>query len=187
MHRYILTGAPGAGKTAILRALEAGGASVVEEAATDVIALEHAQGREKPHEQPAFIDQIVALQRLRRIAASARPDRMQFHDRSPICTYALSLFLGYPVSPVLAAELRRVEAEGAYQRRVLFIGNLGFVTPTAARQIGFEEALCFEAVHENAYRQFGYELVRIAPGALGKRVAAVRQALALLPSSEQPV
>jgi predicted ATPase len=39
MKRYILTGAPGAGKTAIIRQLELDRFSVVEEAATDVIAL----------------------------------------------------------------------------------------------------------------------------------------------------
>ena len=42
MHRYILTGAPGAWKTVLLRALERAGHAVVEEAATDLIAL--AQG-----------------------------------------------------------------------------------------------------------------------------------------------
>lgn len=42
MPRYILTGTSGAGKTAILRQLELNGHVVVEEAATDVIALENA-------------------------------------------------------------------------------------------------------------------------------------------------
>ena len=37
MRRFIITGAPGAGKTAIIRQLELDGFSVVEEAATDVI------------------------------------------------------------------------------------------------------------------------------------------------------
>lgn len=36
--RYVLTGAPGAGKTMLLRALAERGHAVVEEAATDVIA-----------------------------------------------------------------------------------------------------------------------------------------------------
>jgi predicted ATPase len=45
---YILTGAPGAGKTAVLRLLEVSGYRVVEEAATDVIALGHALGRAEP-------------------------------------------------------------------------------------------------------------------------------------------
>ena len=39
MKRYIVTGAPGAGKTAIIRHLEIDGFSVVEEAATDVITF----------------------------------------------------------------------------------------------------------------------------------------------------
>jgi len=45
---YILTGAPGAGKTAVLRVLETGGYLVVEEAATDVIAVGNALGRAEP-------------------------------------------------------------------------------------------------------------------------------------------
>ena len=48
MRRFILTGTPGAGKTAILRQLEIEGFSVVEEAATDVIALEQAKGVGEP-------------------------------------------------------------------------------------------------------------------------------------------
>jgi len=40
MKRFILTGTPGSGKTAILRQLEMEGYGVVEEAATDVIALD---------------------------------------------------------------------------------------------------------------------------------------------------
>ena len=48
MKRYILTGAPGAGKTAILRQLELDGYGVVEEAATDIIAIEQAQGVADP-------------------------------------------------------------------------------------------------------------------------------------------
>jgi hypothetical protein len=39
MKRFILTGAPGAGKTAIIRQLEIDGFSVIDEAATDMIVL----------------------------------------------------------------------------------------------------------------------------------------------------
>lgn len=41
MPGYILTGAPGAGKAAVLRLLEVNGRVVVEEAATDAIALDN--------------------------------------------------------------------------------------------------------------------------------------------------
>lgn len=62
MPAYILTGTPGSGKTAILRMLETVGYLVVEEAATDVIALGHALSRDTPWEESGFIDKIVALQ-----------------------------------------------------------------------------------------------------------------------------
>jgi predicted ATPase len=42
MKRYIITGAPGAGKTAIIRELELEGFSLVEEGATDVIYAQQA-------------------------------------------------------------------------------------------------------------------------------------------------
>jgi predicted ATPase len=52
MNRYVLTGAPGAGKTAIIRQLELDGFSVVEEAATDIIALWHAKGIRRGVDSP---------------------------------------------------------------------------------------------------------------------------------------
>ena len=48
MKRFIITGAPGAGETAIIRQLELDGFSVVEEAATDVIAAAQPTERSNP-------------------------------------------------------------------------------------------------------------------------------------------
>ena len=62
-----------------------------------------------------------------------------------------------------------------YQKRVFFIQNLGFITPTEARRISFEESLRFERVHEETYRNFGFEFVRIAPGSLLDRVNAIKR------------
>src|SRR5438270_12927347 len=95
MRRFIITGAPGAGKTAIIRQLELDGFSVVEEAATDIIAVEQARGVAEPWKHPPFIDTIVELQRRRQLLASRDTDEVQFHDRSAICTAALALYLGY--------------------------------------------------------------------------------------------
>lgn len=71
MPRYVLTGAPGAGKTAVFRLLEINGHVVVEEAATDVIALDYAPGRGQPRHNHAFIDKIVNLQRQRQHSVRA--------------------------------------------------------------------------------------------------------------------
>src|ERR1700756_5478576 len=147
MRRFVITGAPGAGKTAIIRQLEIDGFSVVEEAATDVIATAHAQGTVEPWRDPSFIDAIARLQRERQIRASYQPDEVQFHDRCVVCTAALAVYLGYPFSSVLAAELERVKREGIFEKRVFFVRSLGFITRTEARRISLEEAVRFEQIH----------------------------------------
>lgn len=174
MRRFIITGAPGAGKTAIIRQLELDGFSVVEEAATDVIAATQARGTDEPWRDPSFIDAIAELQKARQTRASYHPDDVQFHDRSVVCTAALAVYLGYPLSPLLNSELERIKKETIYQNRVFFIRNLGFIKPTQARRISFEETLRFERIHEEVYRSFGFELVSVEPGGLLQRVNAVK-------------
>ena len=174
MKRFILTGAPGAGKTAIIRQLELDGFSVVEEAATDVIAAQQLRGDSSPWSDPVFIDHVVRLQRERQIRASFQPDEIQFHDRSVVCTAALALYFGYSFSNFLEGELERVLKERVFEGRVFFVRNLGFIAPTEARRITFEEALRFEKIHEQAYQKFGFELVSIAPGAVAERVNMIK-------------
>ena len=175
MRRFVITGAPGAGKTAIIRQLELDGFSVVEEAATDIIAAAHARGADQPWMHRSFIDDIALLQRDRQLRASHQPGDVQFHDRCAVCTAALAVFLGYPQSPVLAGELERIRKEGIYEHRVFFIRSLGFITPTDARRISYEDTLRFEKVHEETYRGFGFEL--IGPGKLLERVGIIKEAI----------
>lgn len=177
MKRFIITGAPGAGKTAILRQLELDGFSVVEEAATDVIALAQAHGTPQPWTHPSFIDAIVQLQKDRLTRASHQPDEIQFHDRSVVCTAALADYLGFTRSQFLASELERIKNGAVYQQRVFFIRNLGFITPTEARRITLEETLRFEKIHEETYREHGFELVSIEPGTLSERVRLIKAAI----------
>ena len=177
MRRFILTGAPGSGKTAILRQLEIDGCSVVEEAATAIIAAAQAQGTDQPWTRASFIDAIVQLQRARRERASHHPDDLQFHDRSPVCTAALATYLGYPRSPALSAEIEHLRDAALFQKRVFFIRTLGFITPTEGRRISLEETLRFEKVHEQTYQDLGFQLVPIEPATVMERVQAIQAAL----------
>lgn len=183
MKNFILTGAPGSGKTAILRQLEVDGFSVVGEAATDVIAAAHARGMEEPWKDPSFIDDIVALQKSRQLRASCQQETVQFHDRCAVCTDALATYLGHPVSPLLAAELKRIQTESIYQKQVFFIRNLGFIENTEARRITFEETLRFEKIHEDTYCNFGFELFYIEPASLLERVSQIK---ALISTFQSP-
>ena len=176
MKRYILTGAPGAGKTTLIRRLAALGHQVVEEAATDHILAAQARGLDAPWTEPDFIDGIAALQRARRLARASPGTTVQFHDRSALCTEALRRYLPAPASAVLERELG--EIEGVFERRVFFIDNLGVIEPTSVRRISFAESLDFEAVHEAVYREAGYSLVRIAAGPPEARIAQILAAAA---------
>jgi predicted ATPase len=173
MRKYILTGTPGSGKTAILRQLETDGFSVVEEAATDVIALQQARGVAEPWTDASFIDAVVELQTQRELRAATMLDTIQFHDRSVVCTAALATYLEFPYSPALECALERIAREKTFEKEVLFIRNLGSVVPTDARRISYEEALRFERVHEEVYQRYGFGLISIDPGSPEERVAKI--------------
>jgi predicted ATPase len=179
MKRYVVTGAPGAGKTAIIRQLEIDGFSVVEEAATDVIALWQAKGITEPWTRPEFIDAILSLQQIRERRAVCATDLVQFHDRSVVCTAALADYLGFPRSETLLEELRRVRAESVFESRVLFLKNLGFVTPTLARRITYQETVRFEQIHERVYQDLGFEITLIEPGSVSDRLEQIKRTLSL--------
>jgi predicted ATPase len=82
------------------------------------------------------------------------------------------------VSALLRAEVARVVAERVYAG-VFFVRNLGFVEPTAARRISFDESLAFEDLHERAYRELGFELIEVPAGPLPVRAALVCAAAGL--------
>ena len=158
MTHHILTGAPGAGKTVILRGLERAGLAVVEEAATDVIAWAQATGDDAPWERLDFTDTILALQQQRQARAPAGPT---IFDRSPVCTLALAHFLGLEPSAML------VTSAGAcrdhYTRDVFFVESLPTIVNTAARRISLDDALRFGAVHRQVYADLGFNLIDIPP------------------------
>jgi predicted ATPase len=173
MRRYIITGAPGAGKTTILAALRGRGYAVVDEAATDVNVHLQALGRDEALRGPGFIDAITLLQRERLEQAAPPATAVQVFDRSPICTLALARYSGLPVTPILAREIDRVVAEGIYQPRVFFVHLLGFIRPTPVRRISLAQSVTFERFHEQAYRNHGFELVDVPAGTVGERVELV--------------
>ena len=173
LERYVLTGAPGSGKTAILRDLERRSYQVVEEAATDIICYEQARGVPCPWEAPEFLESIVHLQKARQFRSAPGGSGICFFDRSPICTAALAAFLGVPPPQALEEELHRIAANRTYCQKVFFVQNLGFCTPTAARTLDFETALAFERIHRETYLAFGCHLVEIPPGPLNQRTERI--------------
>ena len=165
--RFIFTGTPGSGKTSVSRELEKLGHAVIHEAATDVIAQEQAKGIEKPWEEPEFVDQITYMQKERQMNAAGD---LQFYDRAPLCTYALGKYLAhwkgleFKPLPVLLDEIDRCIKNDVYQNRIFFFENLGFIEHTDARKISYEDALIFEQIHLDVYKEFGFDIMMAPKG-----------------------
>ncbi|MCG5463753.1 AAA family ATPase [Micromonospora sp. MED01] len=172
--RYVLTGAPGAGKTTMIEALRRRGHVTVREAATDLIAERQAQGYATPWHDTDFVDAVAALQHHRQVGADARQP-VQFYDRSPLCTVALARHLGRPVGPALTAEVDRIMRERTYQRLVFLISPLGFIRHTAARQISYADALAFARLHREVYDEHGHQLVEVPAGPVRTRLALIEE------------
>jgi predicted ATPase len=178
MRRYIFTGAPGGGKTTLLGALSGRGYPVVPEAATDVIAVQQARGVVQLWTDAQFITDILQLQKVRQIGERSAP--VVLFDRSPICTLALARYLGHPIPSDLSREVERLIAHRIFEPDVFLVRPLGFIEPTSARRITYEDALAFEAVHESMYEQLGFNLVEVLPDPVPIRAATVHAAIAAI-------
>ncbi|HEY5033124.1 MAG TPA: AAA family ATPase [Actinomycetes bacterium] len=100
--------------------------------------------------------------------------------RSPVCTLAPARYLSRPVPQDLTDEVGRLGTDGFYERDVFLVRPLGFVRPTAARRITYQDSLAFEAIHESTYRSLGFTLIEVPQDTPQSRVAAVDHAIATL-------
>jgi len=169
MKRYILTGAPGSGKTSIINLLRFKGITVATEAVSDIILKKQRQGMSQPWKSSEFIDDIILLQKKRELQIEVSAPKKVFFDRSPICTYALALYLNLKISSELKKEVERIVNNQTYENIVFFIENLGFCEKTDIRTISFDECLKFEQIHKYAYQKFGYKLLNITAASIEDR------------------
>jgi predicted ATPase len=85
--------------------------------------------------------------------------------------------LGAPYQPFLRANWSVSREKRSTNAGFFFVRNLGFVKPTEARRISYQETVRFEKIHEDTCRDFGFELVPVERGSLLERVGAIKAAI----------
>jgi predicted ATPase len=156
---YVLTGAPGVGKTVLLDELRRRGFAVVQEAATDLIGSLQQAGIQEPWTLADFVDRVLAEQHLRTQQARGYGPSPVIFDRSPVCTLALARQLGQTPGPGLVRAVRTARRD--YAGGAFFLADLGFVERTAARRISYSAARAFGRLHVQAYRECGVALMDV--------------------------
>ncbi len=171
--KYVLTGAPGAGKTSILIELEILNESVIRESASDYIIWRQSKGELEPWlNVENFQNGIINLQLQREKYIKNVNNGRIFFDRSLIDS--LAYYQKNEVTPpeYYMEELNKIIENKQYYK-VFLIENFGECEKTNIRNEQFDEALELEKLQEKNYKNFGFNVIRIKPGSVSERVSDI--------------
>jgi predicted ATPase len=172
---FILTGAPGSGKTAILSPLS-NAFRCVDEPAREVLAEQRATGGSGTWDQdPSLFVHLLLQRSIEKYEAGRRSGETVIFDRGiPDCVvYAIRA--GTDPTPSLTAA-----SEFRYQPHVLFLEPWSDIYETdEERTMSFDDTQSFSEALRDVYERSGYVLVHVPRGSIEDRAAFVREFLAL--------
>jgi predicted ATPase len=167
---YILTGAPGSGKTAILDII---GSEIhsVREPAREILAEQRSVGGAGTHDRdPSLFVDLLLQRSIAKHEAARRWEGSTVFDRGvPDCIAYAVLFGIDPTQSILASEVYR------YHSEVLVLEPWKEIyTVDAERTMSFADTLPFHEALLDAYEQAGYILVEVPRDSVEHRAAFVR-------------
>ena len=172
---WVLTGAPGSGKTAILDAL-GGGVRCVDEPARRVLSEQRAiDGPGTPDRDPSMFVRLLLELAIEDHGKVRRGDGPVLFDRGVPDCVAYANLLGVDPSASLEATARF-----RYRRKVFVLEPWEDIYVTDdERTMSFAETLAFHEQILDAYRSAGYELVTVPRSDVKQRVSFVRSLIRL--------
>ena len=156
--RYVITGAPGTGKTAIINALKERGYSCVDENSREIIAEQIINGGEiLPWKNQIAFENLISSKRAKQYASIPK-NEIYFFDRSAIDCIAYLKANNLETSTEILEVIKNCE----------FNSNV-FYTPIweeiykndTQRKEDMESAITIEKVLITTYKSFGYTLIEI--------------------------
>jgi predicted ATPase len=176
---YILTGAPGSGKTAILARLK-DELWCVDEPAREVLAEQRANGGSGTWDKdPSLFVHLLLQSSIEKYQTALGSGRKAVFDRGiPDCVvYALRA--GTDPKPSLTT----VDVYG-YNPRVLFLEPWSEIyTTDEERTMSFDETLSFSETLRDVYVRSGYTPVDVPRGSVDDRAAFVREMVGVAPTA----
>ena len=168
--KYIITGAPGTGKTAIINALKKEGHSCAEEISRTIITQEMASGGDAlPWKNlAAFSQQVIALRKAQHI--NAPKGKTYFFDRGIIDVIAYLRHDNLAVND----EILEMVKKFPYNTIVFYtpIWEEIYVTDTERKE-DILTAKNIEKVLLTTYQSFGYTLVEVPKLSVSERTAFI--------------
>ena len=165
--RYVITGAPGTGKTAIINALKERGYCCVEENSREIITEQIINGGEiLPWKNQIAFENLISSKRAKQYASIPK-DEIYFFDRSTIDCIAYLKVNNLETSAEILEAIKNCE----------FNSNI-FYTPIwkeiytndSERKESIESAIAIEKSLLEVYNFFGYTLIAIPKLPTSERV-----------------
>lgn len=167
---YVLTGAPGGGKTAILAGLDAA-LRRVPEPAREVLARERSTGGTGTSDQdPSRFVELLLQASIEKYETARSQDGVAVFDRGVVDCVAYAEITGVDPGPSREAALTY-----RYHHQVLVVRPWEEIyIVDDERTMSFADTLVFQEALDRAYEAAGYRMVNVPRGPISERTRFVR-------------